>query len=442
MIIIDTYLRRRQEAGQPIRVGIAGAGFMAAAVAYQISNATPGMKVAAIANRRVEKAKEIYREAGIEEVREARSCSALDDAIRSGQPAVCEDAGQLCASAQLDAIMEFTGSVEFGAKTALQAINNGKHFFTNAELDATLGPILNVYAQRAGVVYSSIDGDQPGTQMNLYRFVSGLGLEPLLCGNIKALQDAYRTPATQAGFAAKWGLSPHMATQFADGTKISMEQASVANATGMRVAKRGMLGYAHEGHVDELTKMYDVEELRRWGGIVDYVLGAKPSPGVFVLAAAGDSRQRRRLNLYKLGEGPLYSFYALYHLCHFEAPSAVARAVAFNDAVVCPKAGPSVEVIATAKRNLKAGEVLDGIGFYCAYGQCENAGIADSQDLLPMGLAEGCTLLCDIPKDQALRYSDVSLPEGSLAHRLKAEQNAAFRPLASAALAQATAPVA
>jgi predicted homoserine dehydrogenase-like protein len=432
MIIIDTYLRQRQEAGQPIRVGIVGAGFMARAVAYQIINAVPGMRVVAVANRHLEKAKRVFQEAGAGDVNEVHSASMLDNSIRSGQWAVCEDAGVLCAAGQVDAIMEFTGSVEFGANTALQAIQNGKHFITNAELDATLGPILNEYAKRAGVVYSSIDGDQPGTQMNLYRFVSGLGLEPLLCGNIKALQDAYRTPATQASFAERWGLSPNMATQFADGTKISMEQASVANATGMRVAKRGMLGYAHEGHVDELTGMFDVDQLRRWGGIVDYVLGAKPSPGVFVLAASHDDRQRHRLNLYKLGTGPLYSFYAPYHLCHFEAPLAVARAVAFRDAVVAPKHGPSVEVVATAKRNLKAGESLDGIGFYMTYGQCENSDVAQSQDLLPIGLAEGCTLIRDVPKDQVLSYSDVTTPKGSIAHRLKAEQNSAFEPLASA----------
>jgi predicted homoserine dehydrogenase-like protein len=194
----------------------------------------------------------------------------------------------------------------------------------------------------------------------------------------------------------------------------------------MRVAQRGMLGYDYNGHVDEMTKMYDVEHLRAWGGIVDYVVGAKPGPGVFVFATHDDPKQRHYLNLYKLGEGPLYSFYTPYHLCHFEVPLSVARAVLFQDAVMSPLAGPLVEVVTTAKIDLKAGEILDGIGEYMTYGQCENADVTQMQNLLPMGLAQGCRLKQDIPKDKVLTYSDVELPEGRLCDKLRAEQNAYF----------------
>ena len=145
----------------------------------------------------------------------------------------------------------------------------------NAELDGTLGPMLKLRADRAGVVYSASDGDQPGVQMNLYRFVRAIGVTPLVCGNIKGLHDPYRNPTTQEGFARRWGQNPYMVTSFADGTKISFEQATVANATGMTVARRGMLGHEHHGHVDELTERYDVDELRELGGIVDYVVGAQ-----------------------------------------------------------------------------------------------------------------------------------------------------------------------
>jgi predicted homoserine dehydrogenase-like protein len=217
-----------------------------------------------------------------------------------------------------------------------------------------------------------------------------------------------------------------MVTSFADGTKISFEQAIVANATGMRVAQRGMLGYNFNGHVDEMTKMYDVDQLREWGGIVDYVVGAKPGPGVFVFATHEDPRQRHYLNLYKLGEGPLYSFYTPYHLCHFEVPLSVARAVLFQDAVMAPLGGPLVDVVTTAKIDLKAGEILDGIGYYMTYGQCENSEIVPVQNLLPMGLAEGCRLKRDIPKDQVLTYDDVELPQDRLSDKLRAEQNTYF----------------
>ena len=149
-----------------------------------------------------------------------------------------------------------------------------------------------------------------------------------------------------------------MATNFADGTKISFEQAVTANGVGMCVARRGMLGYEHRGHVDELTTRYDVDELRAFGGIVDYVIGAAPGPGIFVLAAATQAWQPAYLRLYKMGDGPLYSFYAPFHLCHFEMPFTVARVALRGDAALAPLAGPRVEVVATAKRDLKVGETL------------------------------------------------------------------------------------
>ena len=110
-----------------------------------------------------------------------------------------------------------------------------------------------------------------------------------------------------------------MVTSFADGSKVSFEQSIVANATGMRVAQRGMLGFDHQGHVDELTTRYDLDMLRELGGIVDYVVGASPNPGVFCLAEHTDPKQRHYLNLYKLGEGPLYSFYTPWHLVPFRS---------------------------------------------------------------------------------------------------------------------------
>jgi predicted homoserine dehydrogenase-like protein len=220
-----------------------------------------------------------------------------------------------------------------------------------------------------------------------------------------------------------------MVTSFADGTKISYEQALVANATGMQVAKRGMLGYDYTNqnmHTDDLTKVYDIDMLRAHGGIVEYVVGVKPAPGVYVLAAREDPKQKHFLNYYKLGEGPLYSFYTPYHLCHFEVPFSLARAALFNDAVLQPLGAPMVEVITLAKTDLQAGDEIDGLGGYKAYGQCENSPIVASENLLPIGLAEGCTLKHAVPKDQALTFDDVHVPEGRLIDKLYAEQRAHF----------------
>lgn len=427
MILVDRALQAREGEGNPIRVGMIGAGFMGRGVANQIVNSVPGMRLVAVANRTLENARRAYTEAGVEDVREVTTLEALEDAVHTGHAAVTEDALLLCRAAGIDCLIEVTGDVEFGAGVTVEAIAHGKHMVTmNAELDATVGPLLKQMADRAGVILTAADGDQPGVEMNLYRYVRSLGLTPLLCGNIKGLQDPYRTPTTQRAFAERWGQNPHMVTSFADGTKISFEQAIVANGTGMRVAQRGMRGLEFTGHVDDLRHLYDVDELRRLGGVVDYVVGAKPGPGVFVYATHDDPKQRHYLNLYKLGEGPLYSFYTPYHLCHFEVPLSVARAVLFGDPVLQPLGAPVVDVVATAKRDLAAGETIDGLGGYLTYGQCENADVTAAERLLPMGLAEGGRLRRAVPRDAVLTYDDVELPGGRLAVRLRAEQDRTF----------------
>ncbi|HEX2808746.1 MAG TPA: Gfo/Idh/MocA family oxidoreductase [Kineosporiaceae bacterium] len=424
MIIVDRALKQRQTDGRPIRVALVGAGFMGRGFANQVINSVPGMELVAIANRTLANAERAYREAGVSEWEVVDDAQGVAKAIARGVPAITTDHTAVTEAEGVDAVVEATGAVEHGAHVVLSAIDYGKHtVLLNAEVDGTVGSVLRRRAEAAGVIYTGCDGDQPGVQANLYRFVRGIGLTPLVAGNIKGLQDEYRTPTTQKSFAEKWGQDPYMVTSFADGTKVSFEQALVANATGMTVEQRGMRGADHHGHVEELTGRYDVEALRELGGVVDYVVGAKPGPGVFVLAAHDDPKQRHYLNLYKLGQGPLYSFYTPYHLCHFEVPLTVARAVLFGDAAIQPLGPPSVEVVTVAKHDLAAGQSVDGLGGYDTYGVAERADLTASQSLLPMGVAEGCVLLHDVPKDQVLTYADVTLPEGRLIDALRIEQS-------------------
>jgi predicted homoserine dehydrogenase-like protein len=429
MIIIDRALERREAERNPIRVGMIGAGFMGRGIALQILNSVPGMDLVAISNRNLEAAERAYREAGVQGPRPVSSVEELDRAVDAGERAVTEDALLLCRTEGIDAIVEVTGAVEFGARVVLEAIEHGKHVVVmNAELDGTLGPILKARADRADVVFTNADGDQPGVIMNLYRFVKGIGVRPVLCGNIKGLQDPYRNPTTQEGFARQWGQKPHMVTSFADGTKISFEQAIVANATGMRVAKRGMHGPTVPSGtpIDEAVNWYPLADLLEGPGVVDYVVGAAPGPGVFVLGTHDHPGQKHYLNLYKLGEGPLYCFYTPYHLCHFEVHNTVARAVLFGDAAIAPLGPPCVDVVATAKVDLDAGQEIDYLGGYLTYGQCENSDVTRKEGLLPIGLAEGCRLRQAIPKDRVLTYDDVVLPPDRLCDRLRAEQDDTF----------------
>lgn len=429
MIIVDNALEKRRAAGRPIRVAMVGAGFMGRGIARQIATAVPGMRLVLIVNRRLEPAARAFAEAGQPEARTVDSRQALSAAIIEGRPAITTDWRLACEADEVEAVIEVTGSIEYAAHVVCSAIAHRKHvILMNAELDGTVGPWLKTLADEAGVVFTNTDGDQPGVTMNLYRFVRGIGVRPIVCGNIKGLHDPYRTPTTQAEFARRWGQKPHMVTSFADGTKVSFEQAIIANATGMRVGRRGMFGptAAPGTPIDQAARLLPLEAVADGPGIVDYVVGAAPGPGVFVVGTITDPVQRHYLDLYKLGSGPFYCFYTPYHLCHFEVSNTVARAVLFGDAAIAPIGAPQVDVVTTAKTDLRAGAVLDEFGHYMTYGQCENADVAGRDRLLPIGIAPGCRLKCDITRDQVLTYADVELPAGRLIDRLRAEQDRVF----------------
>jgi predicted homoserine dehydrogenase-like protein len=425
MFILDTELEKREKAGNPIRVAMTGAGYMGRAIALQIVTGMKGMKLVAISNRTLSEAKRAYQRAGVNSVRTVQSAADLEEAIARGEYAITDDAMLLCEASRIDAMIEATGEIEFGAQVALRALQNGKHLLSvNAQIDTAIGSILKVYADRAGVVFTNIDGDEPGVAMNLIRFIKTAGYEPVLAGNMKGFIDPYRTPETQAAFAAKYNQKPRMITSFADGTKLAMELAILANATGFKVGKRGMYGPKCD-HVTDVIKHFSVEQLSH-GGLVDYTLGAAPNNGAFVVAYNDHPIKQEYMNYFKMGEGPLYVFYTPFHLPHLQLPLSVARAVLFDDPTVTPLGTPSCDIISVAKRDLKAGEVLDGIGGFTCYGLLENSEIFQAEDLLPIGLSENCRLRRDIVKDQPITYADVDLPEGRLCDKLRAEQNAHF----------------
>lgn len=428
MIIVDDLLKAREADGKPIRVGMLGSGFMGQGLTNQIANSVPGMRMVAIYSRKPAKAVEVFRYAGLGDPIVATTQSQLDDAIHAGTTVVTEDAMLLAHAEEIDVLVDVTGSVEFGARVSLEAFSHKKDVvLMNAEIDATIGPILQTYAEREGVILSACEGDEPGIQVNLYRWVRGLGLIPRVLGNVKGLQDPYRNPTTQQGFAEQWGQNPAMVTSFADGSKINFEESIVANATGFTVKSRGMSrGAEYKGDVMKIGDLYDLDELRELGGIVDYTVGT-PLTKVYCLAEHPDPKQQHYLNLYKMGDGPLYPFFIPYHLVHFEVPNAIARVVLLRDSVAKPLAGPLVEVCAVAKRDLSEGETLDDYGMYMTYGEAVSADEMSAKRYLPEGLVEGCRLKRAIAQDDAISYDDVELPAGRLADRLRAEQYSHFR---------------
>lgn len=427
-MLVDAFLKKREAANNPIKVAVIGAGEMGKGLINQIHKHTPGMEVSVTYSRNLEKALDCYKIAGIDNYRIVENLAELQDALNMGISAITQNIDILIESDDLSLLVDMTGSMEFSTQLTYDAIKNNRNILSfNAELDATIGPILKHMAVGKGVKYSIAEGDQPGCTMNLYRFVKNMGFEPLVCGNIKGMLDHYRNPDTQEGFAKSWGMSPYMATNFADGTKVAFEQACIANATGMKVGKRGMYGFESTEHVDNLTHLYDVDELRRLGGVVDFIVGAKPGPGVFVYATTDDPHKVKYLEYGKLGKGPLYNFYIPYHLLFFEIPMSIVRMVDLDDDICSAKAGPMVEVLAKAKVDLKKGDVLDEIGGFKTFGICENADIARQENLLPMGLVKGAVLKRDIPKDQIITFDDVICEEDKLIMKLWKEQDEYFR---------------
>lgn len=424
MIIVDRALQRRAAEGNPIKVGIVGAGYSGHRIVYQIATAFPGMRVVAIANRTLEKARAAFAAAGIGETRSISRAAELDDTIRRNQFCVTDDPKVVCQAECIEVVIECTGTVEHGAAAVLHAIEAGKHVvLMNVELDATLGPILKNRADRQGVIYSNSDGDEPGVAMNMLRFVRSIGLTPLVAGNLKGLYDRYRTPETQREFAARANQKPTTMTHFADGTKLSMELNVLANAAGFTVAKRGMHGPAL-AHVNDAAAFYRDKLVE--GGMVDFLVGAAPANGAFVLGYTEDPMRKDYLKYLKMGEGPLYVFYTPFHLPQLEIPLTAARAVLFADATVAPRGAPQCDSVAIAKRDLREGETLDGVGGFTAYALLERYATSRAQRLLPMGLAEGCRLRRAVYKDVALCYDDVELPPGRLCDALRAEQEREF----------------
>jgi predicted homoserine dehydrogenase-like protein len=311
--------------------------------------------------------------------------------------------------------------VEYGARCAMSAILHKKHFVSlNAETDATVGPILKQKADQAGTVYTNADGDQPGVLMRLIEYCRGCGFEVRCAVNCKGFMNIRATPDSIKEWAVKQNTSPRMTAAFNDGSKMNIELNVVCNAANLLPAKRGMVGVKTD--LKNAIKDFQASPaLRTDFGTVDYTLAGDFAGGVFVIARAEHPEMvKPYLRYLKMGDGPDYLFFRPYHLCHIETPLSAAEAVIYREPTIAPLGAPIAHTIALAKRDLKAGEVLDGIGGFTVYGELESAGKAHG--LLPIGLTDNLTLTRDIPMDQPIPLDAVDLDESSLLVKLWREQ--------------------
>ncbi|MCA9519588.1 MAG: hypothetical protein KC609_01385 [Myxococcales bacterium] len=402
-------------AGRPqdIQLGIIGVGAMGKGLLYQ-SCITPGLRCAALCDLNIGRCTAALDqfELAYEVV---ASVDRLEDALRRGVVAVCEPGRWLAECDGLDALVEASSAIEAAAEHCLLALQRGKHLILmNAEVDLMFGPLFHHEARKHGVVCSSCDGDQYGVLKQLIDEIHRFGFELVMAGNIKGFLDRYATPTTIVPEADKRHLDYRMCTAYTDGTKLNIEMALIANTFDLRPIEPGMSG-PRVAHVDQVLQCFDLPSLwRSRVPLVDYILGAKPGGGVFVVGHCDDPYQRQMLAYYKMGDGPFYLFYRPYHLCHIEAMDAIVQAVRHGRCFMGPDAGVRTNVFTYAKRDLPVGTVLDGIGGYDGYGLIETVG----GDGLPIGLSAGVRLARSVSRDQRITMRDVCVDADRLDVRL------------------------
>lgn len=397
---------------EPIAIGIIGTGSIGKGLVYQ-AGITPGIRCVAIADLQRDKAVAAADAFGVP-YQVVRSAGEMHDAVRRGRMALCDDGDMVACCESVRVLIESSNALAPAAQYALAAIDRGAHVvMVNAEADLTFGPLLMQRAARRGVVYTSCDGDQPMVIRRLADEVRLWGFDLVMAGNIKGFLDRYATPATIASEAAKRALDPKMCASYTDGSKLGVEMALVANGLGMRVDVAGM-------HGPRMTSVYDVfshfDFDRLWRDrqpVVDYVLGATPRGGVFVIGHSLDPFQRFTLDWFPpdMGPGPYYLFYRPYHLGHIEAMATVAEAALDGRALLQPTCGFRTNVYAYAKRDLAEGERLDGLGGFACYGLIDNCGANAAHPGLPICLAEGTHLTRAVGRDQPIRMVDLRLSE-------------------------------
>ncbi|KXG78313.1 hypothetical protein AN618_03790 [Fervidicola ferrireducens] len=422
MLNLNSKLLELEKSGKKINLGLIGAGQMGIGLVSQVF-CMKGMRVAAVCDIRLDEAKKAYILAGVspDDILTARTPSEVEEIVRRGKYAVTEDFSAVTKSIPIDVVIDATGIPEVGAKIALESIYNGKHIvMLNVETDVTVGPILKKMADSAGVVYTVSAGDEPGAIKELYDFADAMGFEVLVAGKGKNNPvDLEANPESVREEAQKKKMNPKMLASFKDGTKTMVELTAVSNATGFLPTRRGLIGPS--ATVKELPEIF---RLKEEGGILDsyrvveYVNGV--APGVFVIVTTKLEAIREEMAYLSMGPGPNYVFYRPYHLASIETPLSAARAYIYKEPTIAPKGAPVSETIAVAKKDLKAGEHLDGIGGFTVYGIIDTYENAKKERALPIGLVnKNVVMTKDVKKGEVITYDAVKLDESSLILQLR-----------------------
>jgi len=425
MYEIDRKLEILQEKGTPIMVGLIGAGQMGTDIVAQVEGML-GMEIAVVVDLKTETAADAYKLSRYQgDIVETNDLAAAEKAIALGKKVAAANYRIAIQAPQVQVVIDATGSPEMGARITLECIDFKKHIvMMNVECDITVGPILRQMAQNAGVVYSLTAGDEPGSIVEVYRFAKALGFKVVAAGKGKNNPlNIYATPTDMQEKANARNMSAKMLCEFVDGSKTMIEMAAVSNATGLIPDIRGMHG--PKCNVKDLTKVFcrkDQGGILTREGIVDYGIG-DINPGVFVIVTTDHPRLIEGLIQRDMGNGPNYLLYRPYHLCSIETPITAAQAAIYGESTAHPMKKLTSECITVAKQDLKACRVLDGIGEYCYRASIDTAQTARAGKMLPVGLAKGAKLLCDVAKDQVITYDMVELDNNSVLLQLRRIQD-------------------
>ncbi len=447
-------LQQRAAEGRPIRVGLIGAGKFGSMYLAQVPR-TPGVHVVGIADLSPAAARRNLARVGWEP--ERASAPSLDAAAREGRTHVGDDWRALVAHPAIDVVVESTGAPTAAVEHVLGAFAHGKPVVNvTVEADAFCGPMLARRAAEAGVVYSLAFGDQPALICDLVDWARTCGFPVVAAGRGHKWRPhfAQSTPDTVWGYygltpeqAERGGLNPKMFNSFLDGSKPSIESAAVANATGLAVPAAG-LQYppASIADIPFVTRPRSEGGVLERKGMVEVVSSLEPDGraipydirmGVWVTVEGETDYVRHCFEEYNAHTDPSGRYFTLYkrwHLIGLEVGVSVASVVLRGEATGVA-AGWNADVVATAKRDLKAGEVLDGEGGYTVWGKLQPA-LASLAHRgcggLPLGLAHGVTLRRPVAQGQMLCWDDVAIDETMPALRLRREMERQFAPAGGA----------
>ena len=421
-------LKGYAESGKVIRVGATGAGWMGGGFVAAVKN-VPGMEVSVLADEDPGLAKRVlmeYGEVPESDIVETDSPDTAADAVEAGKRVVTGDGNLAARVGPVDIVTDVTPSPASGAETAFNAFQNGKPVvLINIEADVTVGPALKRHAAKAGVMYTVSSGDEPGCLMELWNFVRCLGYEPIVIGKGKNNpMNSEATPDTVRESAEKADKDPFQVASYVDGTKTMFEMACVANATGCKPMRPGMVG--PEADTNTVTEIFALEEdggMTPFPGVVDFVQGGAMSGGVFITVRIPDERVRADLQYLKVGRGKYATFFRPYHLWFLEAPISIAKAFFDNETTLVPLDTPSADVATTAKADVNAGDVLDAFGGYTFFGRMDIKKACADANALPVGLAPGARLKKAAAKGSIITWDDVELDESSIIVKLRREMD-------------------